>query len=317
MEDAAAATRVLDPEIALFVRELNEGYAAVADFERMPRAARREAAERIRARWASGGPAMAETIETRIAGRRARLHRPERSPRLPVMLYLHGGGWTMFSIDTHDRLMREYAARAGIAVLGLDYSLSPEARYPAALDETVAAARWIREQGVELGVDPRAVAVGGDSAGANLAVAAALRLRDSGATVPQALLLNYGAFGPDHLPSYERFGGPEYMLTPAEMDGFWSDYVADAAELEDPLVAPVRASLRGLPPSFLAIAECDILADVNRAMARRLREAGVEVEERVYGGASHSFLEAVSVAALAQRAIDEASAWLRARLRRT
>ncbi|WP_284734700.1 alpha/beta hydrolase fold domain-containing protein [Sphingosinicella terrae] len=304
----------IDPEIRAFVSALNRGYAAVPGFGSLPLPERRDAAERIRAPWSAGGPAMARTIETTVAGRAARIHLPAEAEALPVLLYLHGGGWTMFSIDTHDRLMREYAARAGIAVLGLDYSLSPEARYPVALGETVNALAWIGEEGATHGLDGGRIAIGGDSAGANLAMAACLRLRDCGSALPKAMLLNYGAFGPEHLPSYRLYGGPDYMLTVEEMDRFWTDYVAGPEDLDDPLAAPALADLAGLPPAFMAIAECDILLDVNRQVAERLARAGVEVDARIYPGATHSFLEAVSISRLANRALEEASQWLRIQL---
>jgi acetyl esterase len=316
--EALAAQDDVDPEIRRFVVALNHGYGQFSDFDALPLPARRAAAETVREPWRAGGPAMAETVDTEIAGCRARLHYPvargAAANRLPAMLYVHGGGWTMFSIDTHDRVMREYAARAGIVVIGIDYSLSPEAKYPVALDEVVAALRTLRRRSAEFGIDPDALAVGGDSAGANLSIAACLRLRAAGDPLPRAMLLNYGAFDPAEMPSYRRYDGPAYMLTVAEMNRFWANYTADPAMLGDTYVAPLRAELAGLPAAFLAIAECDILADANRAMAARLAEQGVAVEAHVYRGATHSFLEAVSIAALADRAFDDAARWLAARL---
>ncbi|WP_156681137.1 alpha/beta hydrolase [Sphingomonas profundi] len=310
----------VDPGIRRFVTALNHGYGQFSDFDALPLPARRAAAETVRAPWRAGGPAMPETRETVIAGCRARLHYPVArgaAAPLPAMLYIHGGGWTMFSIDTHDRLMREYAARAGVVVIGLDYSLSPEARYPVALAEVVEAVRALRRDAAGHGIDPAALAIGGDSAGANLSVAACLRLRAEGDPQPLAMLLNYGAFDPAETPSYARYDGPAYMLTVAEMDRFWANYTGDAGLLSDPLVAPLRADLAGLPPAFLAIAACDILADANRAMAARLEAHGVPVEARTYAGATHSFLEAVSISALADRALDEAARWLSSRLHGT
>jgi acetyl esterase len=318
--EALAVHDDVDPEIRRFIAALNHGYGQFSDFDALPLPARRMAAETVRERWRTGGPTMARTLETTIAGCRARIHYPlgqegAAATPLPAMLYIHGGGWTMFSIDTHDRLMREYAARAGIVVVGIDYSLSPEARYPVALDELVAAFLAVRQDATAHGIDPDAIAIGGDSAGANLSVATCLRLRAARAPLPRAMLLNYGAFDPAATASYVRFDGPAYMLTVAEMDRFWANYVADAARLGDPLVAVLRADLTGLPPAFMAIAECDILADANHAMAMRLREAGVRVDARSYPGATHSFLEAVSISTLADKALDDAALWLDGALR--
>jgi acetyl esterase len=301
----------VDPEIRQFVDQVNDSYAMLSVSAHPTMAQRRAVAEEVRKPWRSGGPQMAETLDFEVAGVRLRLHRPIDEAHLPTLLYIHGGGWALFSIDTHDRLMREYAARAAVAVIGIEYSLAPEAKFPVALDEIVAAVGWLREHSQDLGIDPSKMAIGGDSAGGNLAVAACIRMRDLGLASLRAMVLNYGAFAPEHLPSYEQYGGPSYCLTIEEMDAFWSDYVADPAQLTDPLVAPLHADLAGLPTTFIAIAECDILADCNRELARRLATSGVAVEAVEYKHATHSFLEAMSIAALARKALDDQAAWLR------
>lgn len=306
----AAAGDDVDPDVRRFIDAVNAGFAAYPDFARLPLPRAREIAERVRAPWTEGGPTM-HASEDRLVGEvRVRVHRPTADDGLPVLIYLHGGGWTMFSIDTHDRLMREYAGRAGIAVVGVDYSLSPEARFPQAIEEVVSVVAWLRAEGAALGLDPARLAIGGDSAGANLSVATNLRLGDGGQPVLAGMLLNYGVF--DHVPSptYERYDGPRYMLTVEEMERFWQNYIGRAEDRSLPLASPLRADLRGMPPAFLAIAECDILADANRAMATKLEAAGVAVESIVYEGATHSFLEAVSIAPLADRALADAAAWL-------
>jgi acetyl esterase len=304
----------VDPDIANFVRGIAQGYAEHASDTPRSMEERRRIAEAVREPWRTGGPVMARTETWEQDGVRLRLHLPVEEEGLPVLFYIHGGGWALFSMDTHDRLMREYAARSGVAVVGIDYSLSPEAKFPVALDEIVAALAWLEGEGAALGVDAWRMVVGGDSAGANLAVAACLRRRAAGEPALAGMLLNYGAFDPRRSRSYELYSGPEFTLEADEMDEFWRLYVAHEGQLEDPLVAPIEAELHGLPPAFLAIAECDILADSNRAFAQKLGEAGVPVESVVYQGATHSFLEAVSVAPLAGRALDDQARWLRARL---
>ena len=302
---------IADADIRRFVDAINAAYAEHAAPAGASMAVRREIAERVRRSWREGGPIMAETHEMDMDGVRLRLHRPVADQKLPVMLYIHGGGWTLFSIDTHDRLMREYAARAGVAVLGIDYSLSPESKFPVALEQCAAALDWIAVQADALNLDADRVLIGGDSAGANLSVATCLLQRERGRPLPAAMLLNYGAFAPERTPSYARFGAGDYSLESDEMDAFWAAYVDGPDQLADPLVAPLRADLAGLPPAFLAIAECDILADCNDAFARKLEEAGVPTRAVTYKGATHSFLEAVSIAPLAGRAIDEQAAWIR------
>jgi acetyl esterase len=178
----------------------------------------------------------------------------------------------------------------------------------------VRAVGWLRGQGAAHGIDGKRLAIGGDSAGANLALAAALIMRDRGDPPLRALLFNYGAFGPESSASFDRYDGPRYALTVEEMRYFWNNYIRRPADLEDPLASPSLADLHGLPPTFFTIAACDILADGNRAMAARMAAAHVPAEVHVYEGATHSFLEAVSIAPLAQRALDTAAGWLRAQL---
>lgn len=303
----------VDPDIATFVGRLNADYASHGDVVRSL-AERRAVAERVRAPWRAGGPAMASSEDFTTGGVRLRLYRPSDTPDLPTMLYVHGGGWTLFSIDTHDRLMREYAARAGIAVLGIDYSLSPEAKFPLALDEIANALAWLDTQADTLGLDRRCLFIGGDSAGANLSVATCLRRRDAGQVPLAGMVLNYGAYAPEETDSYRRYAGPHHNLEVAEMHAFWADYVRGPEDLTNPLVAPLKADLRDLPPAVLAIAERDILADSNHEFARKLAAAGVPVEAHVYAGATHSFLEAVSIAAIAARAFDDQARWLRERV---
>lgn len=301
----------VDADIRRFVDLVTADYAQhrlddPADF-----VMRRRIAERVRERWRVGGPAMHEVRTFEAAGVRMRLYRPTAEAQLPAMIYVHGGGWTLFSIDTHDRLMREYAVHAGIAVIGFDYSLSPEHKFPVALDEVVAGVEWVLAHADELGVDPDRILIGGDSAGANLAVTASLKRRDLGRAALLGMVLNYGAFDPRPTGSYDRYGGPAYPLAVDEMNAFWDNYVDTREQLDDPLVAPLRADLSALPPAFVAIAECDILAGCNHAFADKLASAGVAVEAVTYLGATHSFLEAMSIAPLAARAIGDQAAWIR------
>jgi acetyl esterase len=219
----------------------------------------------------------------------------------------------MFSLDTHDRVMREYAARAGMIVVGVDYALSPEAKYPVALEQVAAVARFLAGHGDEWGVDPQRIAIGGDSAGANLAIATSLRLRDEDAgQLIRAMVLNYGVF--DRLSSddaRERLGGPGNMLTSDEMEGFWRNYLRDDREADDPLVSPLRAELHGLPRTLLVVPQFDLLTEQSVRLAGLMIAAGVPVTLNMYDGAVHSFLEAVSIAPIADRAFADTAAWLR------
>ena len=209
--------------------------------------------------------------------------------------------------------MREYAFRANVVVIGIDYSLSPEFKYPRAINEIVSVVQWLRKQNsMELGIDINRIAIGGDSAGANLTVATNLRLRQLNEPVLAAQILIYGCYdrARPESDSHMRYDGPKYRLTVQERYFFQKNYLQDEQDLDDPLVCPLHADLHGLPPSFLVIAECDILADENRAMANALRQANVQVEERVYRGATHSFIEAVQIAEITNKAFDDSAKWL-------
>lgn len=311
----------IDPEIRLFQQRMAESYARYPDLGQVSPVEARAVCEAVRAPWVAGGPAMAETRELRVGPMdvRIRIHYPRDAVATAPLVYIHGGGWTLFSLDTHDRVMREYAARTGAPVVGVDYSLSPEARFPRALDEIASVIAWLRAEGVAHGLDGDRLAIGGDSVGGNMSLASALKLRDAGLPQPSGLVLNYGVFesvqsvAPDS--SYQRYGTPEYMLTAAEMTGFWDSYIGQPSDREDPLARLIKADLTGIAPVFMAIAECDVLLDENLAMAARLKEAGVTVEPRVYVGATHSFLEAVAIARVSNLALDDASEWLKPRLK--
>ncbi len=228
---------------------------------------------------------------------------------------MHGGGWILFSIDTHDRIMREYAARADIVVVGVDYSLAPEAPFPQAIDEIVTTIRWLQQHGAEFGIDASRLIIGGDSAGAALALSTALKLRELRELQPVCgLLLNYGCFDPacTH-PSFETYGHEEYLWAPDEMQGYWRDYLGSASP-RDPLAAPAYGDLRDLPPTLLVIPEYDVLRDDSFAMADRLGSAKVNTRMLYYPRASHSFLEAVATAEVSKRAFDETARWLRERV---
>lgn len=307
----------IDPEIGIFLDRMKQGWAKFPPFDSLDFPDQRAAAEAVRAQFSRGGPVMRETIDTVIdpgAGElRLRVYLPQGASApvpapMPALVYLHGGGFTLFSIETHDRLMREYAHAGGFAVIGVDYPLSPEHKYPVALDRIEALMLWLAANGETLGVDPVHLAIGGDSAGANLSVATALRLRDRGkGAILRGILSNYGFFTPEISDDAEaRFGGPGSILDRDEAHGYYRNYVSDLErDGRDPLVAPMLAELAGLPPVCLIIPQCDLLTEQSWAMAARLEAAGVAVTAHAYEGATHSFLEAMSIAHVARAAIGD------------
>lgn len=318
----------LDGEIKQFIDEVvSTGRALRAERQRavgrpLTWPEHREIAEQSRERWTQGGPVIAQTseivVDSSAGPLRLRIYDPTPGRAKPTLVYLHGGGWALFSLNTHDRLMREYAARSGMAVVGLDYALAPEEPYPAALNQVVALVQWLAQHAASLGLSGDALALGGDSAGGVLSMGAALRLRDGGqAGLVKAILSNYGGFSADMSPTArQRYGTDADMLTAGEVEQFWDNYITTVAAKRDPYAAPVlAASLRDLPPTFLAVGECDVFTEQNYLMAGRLLEAGNAVSIKVYPGAPHSFLEAVAISRVANNAIDDGAAWLRTTLR--
>ena len=311
----------LEPGIRQFLDEMRAAWRNYPPFETMSFPDRRATAEKVRARWAAGGPAMARTFERTFdsgAGElRIRVYLPKGAVEpAPALIYLHGGGFTLFSIDTHDRLMREYAQCGGFAVIGVDYPLAPEAKYPEALNRIEALMLWLKDHGDELGVDSKRLAMGGDSAGGNLSFATCLRLRDRDELqLVRAILSNYGGFSPHLSDEAEaRFGGPGSIMDRAEAEQYWINYLRGPDDRDDPYAAPLVADLTGFPPVFQVIPEIDIVSEHSVMMDARLRKVGVETESKIYRGAIHSFLEAMDISPLAREAITDGAMFVRAQL---
>jgi acetyl esterase/lipase/predicted FMN-binding regulatory protein PaiB len=307
----------VDPEIAGFIdRVIAEGRRLTAG-RVLDWPAKREIVERVRRPWCEGGP-MPKRVEEIFAGTRhgqvrLRIYDPAPGTSKPTFAFLHGGGWALFSLDTHDRVMRELAVRAGIAVVGIDYALSPEARYPVAMEQVIDIVRWLQANGAEHGLETDRLALGGDSAGGNLTTGVVLKLRDVGEGHRVAAVVNYYAgYSPDCSPhSRRRYGTDADMLTAMEVDEFWSLYVSRPADRNDPYTHGLLAELKDLPPFFIGVGECDVLTEQNLAMAGKLLASGVNVEVKLYPGAPHSFIEAVAVSSVARQALDDGAAFLR------
>ena len=262
-----------------------------------------------------GGPEMADSRDSWVfaQGRRiqCRMHRPVQAETLPVLIWFHGGGWVWSNIDTHDRLTREYAAGAGIATISVDYSLSPEARFPRALLECADVVRKIVANASEWGIDASRIVIGGDSAGGNLALATALALRDHGGPKLRGLLPLYPVTSPDFdRASWLEFADG-YGLTRVGMMAYWDLYMRDAADRLNPLAAPLLADVTGFPPTLIQVAELDILRDEGIAMAEKLRAAGVDVTLETVQGVLHGFMRLMGSVTPAAEAIARANVWLR------
>ncbi len=232
---------------------------------------------------------LARVEDLQAAGRPARLYAPS-AERLPVMLYLHGGGFTIGDLETHDSLCRQLALRSGAAVLALDYRLAPEHRFPAAVDDAWAALEWLHRQADALGLDGSRLAVGGDSAGGTLAASTAFFARDRGLPLALQLLITPGTASQPGTPSH-RFFANGFLLDAASIAWFFDHYI-DAAQRHDWRFAPLEAEDHaGLAPACIVLAECDPLVDEGIAYADTLRAAGVNVQLELYRGVTHDFIK--------------------------
>jgi acetyl esterase len=271
----------------------------------------------------AGEPPPIAKVESRTAPGPAgdiplRAFTPDGTAPLPVLVYFHGGGWVIGGLDTHDVPCRELANRAGCVVVSVDYRLAPESRFPAAPEDCYAATRWVADNAASIGGDPGRLAIGGDSAGGNLAAVVALMARDRGgpSIVHQLLIYPVTDVAQD-TPSY-RDNADGYLLSAADMAWFWNHYLATAADGENPYASPLRAeSLRGLPPAHIITAELDPLRDEGEQYAARLKDAGVEVQLSRYDGMIHGFFGLAAVLDKGRQAMDEAASVLRRRFARS
>jgi acetyl esterase len=242
-----------------------------------------------------------------------RIYAPHGTAPFPLLVFFHGSGFVLCSLDTHDGMCRNLCAGAGCVVASVDYRLAPEHKFPAGIDDCLHATRWAATHATELGADPMRVAVAGDSAGANMAAVTALRVRDEGspALCGQLLLYPVTDYHTPGTPSYEE-NAEGYGLTRDTMKWFWAHYLKDASEGEHPYASPLRAAdLSGLPPALLITAEYDPLRDEGEFYAEKLRTAGVPTALTRYDGVNHGFMFWVGVVDKAGVAMNEACDWLR------
>ncbi len=261
----------------------------------------------------AGEPESVARIENRTVPGPAgeipvRIYAPVGTAPFPVLVYFHGGGWVIGNLDTHDGICRSLANRVGCLVVSVDYRLAPEHRFPAAPEDCYAATRWLAEHAGSLGGDKGRIAVGGDSAGGNLAAVVALMARDRGGPKLAFQLLVYPATDTDFETRSYRENSEGYFLTRADMVWFWNHYAPRDEDRRNPYAAPLRAaSLRGLPPALVITAEFDPLCDDGNAYAARLREDGVPVRLSQQDGLIHGFFQMGAVIDRGRASVDEAS----------
>ena len=235
-----------------------------------------------------------------------RLYRPTNERSLPLVLFMHGGGFVLGDLDTHDSICSAIAHHADSVVCAVDYRVAPEARFPAPVDDGIAALDWLLANASTLGFDGSRVALCGDSAGANIVTAVALRDRGEHTAALRALALFYPTVDPACGSESMNEFGRGHMLTRSGVEWFWSSYLGSAEDAANPEVCLLRADLRDLPRTTIVTAECDPLRDEGEALAARLRDAGVEVTLHRWPGMLHGFVgmqQITPAAAIALRTV--------------
>lgn len=289
------------------LRPLNPATAPLADCRAMQ--------QRIAAVLNEGSLPLRREREVAVPGPGGavpcKLYLPDGAACPPLMVYAHGGSFAQGTLAGWDGMLRELVRASGVAVLSVGYRLAPEHRFPAAFDDMLATVRYAVREAPTLGIDATRLAVGGDSAGGNLALGVALALRDAAASPLKFLLLIYGVYSTDNTtPSWATLGSGSAGLTAAQMDWIWANYLNAPEERADFRVAPLTASMAGLPPAHLIVGALDPLQDDSRALAARLAAAEVAHTLTIYDGLPHGFIRSGSFSATVRRAVSECAAAL-------
>ena len=302
----------LDPQ-AQAVLEQIEALGLPANHTVSPEQARANGKARPRA----PGPDVARVEDRSIPspGRHIpiRIYTPEGSGPFPMLVWFHGGGWVVGDLDSADGTARHLAVGAGCVVVSVDYRLAPETKFPGAADDCYAATQWAAKNAAALGADAGRIAVGGDSAGGNLAAVVPLMARDKGGPPLVFQLLVYPVTDRDFDTSSYRRNADGYLLSKDGMIWFWDHYMASESDAKNPYCAPLQAKeMSGLPPALVITAEFDPLRDEGEAYAHRLLEAGVPTECTRYDGMVHGFYGMSAVMDKGRQAISQSSAALKA-----
>ncbi len=302
----------IDPDMLPILEAMRA--APPVDYAAMPIGEARNVWNGGVAPWRDLAPAVRHVDELTLAGPagpiRARLFRSTEG-RLPLIVFVHGGGWTFGSVDSHEVEMRHLALTSGAAVLGFDYRLAPEHPFPAPLDDVHAVLTDVRNGALGSAVDTSRIALAGDSAGANLALGALLLLRDTGTADIAGAALFYGCVTPQSdSASHRLFGNGEFGLTTERMNWYWRNFLGNSNGTPPALAAPLSAVLEGLPSLYLVAAGLDPLRDDTLALAEALSAAGVRHELETVPGVIHGFLGRAPKLPAAQRALASAGAFL-------
>lgn len=301
----------LDPQAAALLELMKEFPPIVS----MEPAAARAASAALRAQVEPEPVARVEnrTVPGPDGDIPVRIYWPEASGPLPILVYYHGGGWVIGDLDGSDPVCRAVTNLAECIVVSVDYRLAPEHKFPAAAEDAFACAQWVAENAASLGGDPDRIAVGGDSAGGNLAAVVALMARDQSGPKLVYQLLVYPVTDYDFGTASYAENAEGYLLTTDMMRWFWGHYLRDESDGRSHLASPLAADdLAGLPPAFVMTAEFDPLRDEGEAYAKRLEEAGVPVECIRYDGLIHGFYGMFAAIDRAREALKDSTERLRA-----
>ena len=275
-----------------------------------------EARNNSKSRPRAPGPEVAKLEDRSIPGVGpdipVRIYTPRGNGPFPVLSWFHGGGWVVGDLDTADGTARHLAVESGCVVVSVDYRLAPEAKFPAAADDCYSATQWIAQNAAGINVDPTRIAVGGDSAGGNLAAAVSLMARDRGGPIIVFQLLVYPVTAWDFGTDSYRENSNGYPLTTDAMKWYWNHYLTSEADAANPYAAPMVAKdLTGLPPALTITAEFDPLRDEGEAYGQRLQAAGVTNTNSRYDGMIHGFFGMSAIMDQGKHAISEASTALK------
>jgi len=312
------ATAWIDPELAAAGKLLQEKGLVSPDRTVASLAEVRAATDRIGAFLGEGSVPLQGERDLSLPGPHGqvpcRLYLPDGVERPPLIVYAHGGGFMQGSLNSWDHFLRDLVRQSGVAALSVDYQLSPEVKFPVAFDEMVAITRLAAREGAGLGIDPTRLALGGDSAGANLALAAALAMRDAGERALRFQLLIYGCFSTDcDSPSWQRFGQGA-GLSQTQMRWIWETYLERPAQKEDWRAAPAVGDLKGVAPAHLIVGSLDPLLDDSNNLTAKLKAAGVPSQLTIYQGINHGFIRYGRLIGTARQAIADCAAALKAGL---
>jgi acetyl esterase len=303
----------VDPQAQAFLDQLNA--LGMQPLSSMSIADARRAMDAL-ASMRVAPPAVRSAVDRRIPGPAGdvpvRVYTPNGPAPLPLLVYFHGGGWVLGGLDTHDGICRELANGGGCVVVSVDYRLAPEHKFPAGAEDCYAATQWAAAHAAELGADAKRMAVGGDSAGGNLAAVVAQMARDRGGPPIVFQLLVYPVIAAAFDTQSYRDNAEGYLLTAGDMRWFWNHYLGTPTESDNPYASPLRArTLAGLPPALVITAGFDPLRDEGELYAHRLEEGGVPTRLSRYEGMIHGFFGMGHIMDQARAAVREACTNLR------